>query len=69
MAQQVLNDLATLFEELTGRRATRTIGRTGRNKGKNIGLFWRFLQIIWPIIFDKEDAGLISQFEKWADDR
>jgi hypothetical protein len=52
---KVLQDAAAIFEWLTDTKATRVVDRI---EGIDIGLFFRFASILWPVIFRKGVAGL-----------
>jgi hypothetical protein len=64
VAELVLQDLAALFEYVTGLRATRRVDRTGEKAGKETGPFLNFAKAVWPVIFGS-DVGLLSQLREW----
>ena len=59
----ILQDAAVIFEWLTGTRATREVSRTN---GEEIGPFFQFVSILWPVIFGKGTEGLPSAIKNWA---
>ena len=64
-AQLVLQDLAALFEYVTGLRASRLVDRDTREES---GHFLNFARAVWPVVFGNGDFGLSSQHREWADD-
>jgi hypothetical protein len=63
-AHFVLQDAAAIFEWLTGVQATREVDR---DTGAEIGPFFQFSSILWPVIFQKGTAGLPSAMKNWAE--
>jgi hypothetical protein len=61
----VLQDLAALFEYVSGLRARRVVDRL---IGEESGDFLNFARAVWPAVFCDGDHGLVSQLRGWADD-
>jgi hypothetical protein len=64
VAQLVLQDLAAMFEYVTGLRASRVVDRHTREES---GHFPNFTRAVWPVVFGNGDFGLASQLRVWAD--
>jgi hypothetical protein len=58
----ILQDLAAMFEWLTGTPATR---RVDRIEGADSGPFSEFAAAVWPVVFGSDD-GLSNQTKRWA---
>lgn len=65
IAQLVLQDLAAIFEYVTGLRASRVVDRRTREES---GHFLNLARAVWPVVFHNGDFGLVSQLREWADD-
>ena len=63
LAQLVLQDLAALFEYVTGVTARRGVDRRTREES---GPFLNFARAVWPVVFANGDFGLTSQLREWA---
>jgi hypothetical protein len=61
----ILNDLAGMFEDATGTKATRiTVRDSDEYDG---GPFFEFAAAVWPVVFDNGFAGLSAALRKWAE--
>jgi len=58
-AYRVMQDIAAIFEWLTGRRAVRRVERGNDTFGD-------FARAIWPVILNRADDGLESALKNWA---
>jgi len=65
-AYLVLRDMAAIYEWLTNRPAARGVDRT---TGEESGPFFRFVSILWPVVFGEGTAGLPSAIRNWAQAR
>jgi hypothetical protein len=54
-AYLVMQEIATIFQWVTGTEASRSVDRAD---GNEIGPFWEFALAIWPVVFGKGDDGL-----------
>jgi hypothetical protein len=63
-AYLVLQDAAAIFEWLTGTKAARGVDRI---TGSETGPFFRFLSLLWPVVFGNGLAGLASAIRNWAE--
>jgi hypothetical protein len=61
-AYLILQDLAAVFEWLTGTAPTRRVDRT---EGVDAGPFSEFAAAVWPVVFGSDD-GLSNQMKSWA---
>ena len=62
-AYLVLQDAAAIFEWFSGKRAARNVDRVD---GSETGTFFRFVSVLWPVIFNGGTAGLQSAIRNWA---
>jgi hypothetical protein len=60
----VLQDAASIFEWLTGRKAARGVSRIDATES---GPFFRFASTLWPAIFGRGGAGLPAAMKNWAE--
>ena len=63
IAYLVLLDAAAIFEWFSGKKAARGVNRID---GSETGPFFRFVSVLWPIIFGKGDEGLPAAIKNWA---
>ena len=59
----VLMDAAAIFEWYSGTEATREVSR---DSGREMGDFYRFACMLWPVIFDNGVVGLPAAMKNWA---
>jgi hypothetical protein len=65
----VLQDLAAIFEYVTGAAASRRVrGEDHPEAGKDYGPFWGFAAVAWRIIFGS-NKGLSAALKRWAEAR
>ena len=65
----VLMDIAGIFEWLTDTEATRQVDRAGKGGKGDIGPFWDFAKVIWPLVFHNGTYGLSAAMKNWASAR
>ena len=63
-AYLVLQDVAAIFEWLTGVRAARQVDRI---EGSDAGPFFLFARLLWPAIFGNGVRGLSAALKNWAE--
>jgi hypothetical protein len=65
--QLIIQDLAAIFELVTGTRATRRISADTSKDYGNYGPFWNFALPVWETVRQKK-RGLGSSIRDWADE-
>ena len=59
----ILLDAAAIFEWYSGTEATREVSS---DSGKEIGDFYRFASMLWPVVFGNGVTGLPAAMKNWA---
>jgi hypothetical protein len=62
----VLLDIASIYEWLTGRKASRQVDRID---GNETGPLYLFAREVWPIVFNSGHDGLSAAMKNWAHGR